>query len=60
MKNDVSLSFLKTILYNHEQWLYSMKCLDIDIKKQIVETERIKNIKRDIKAVKSKQHSKDD
>ncbi len=60
MKNHVSLSFLETMLYNHNQWLHSMKCLDIDIKKQIVEMERIKNIKCDIKAVKSKKHNKDD
>ncbi|MGL2340786.1 hypothetical protein ACOWKY_06705 [Helicobacter pylori] len=54
------LNFLEAILYSHEQWLHSMKCLDIDIKKQIVEIERIKNIKRDIEAVKLKKRSKDD
>ncbi|MCQ2635795.1 hypothetical protein E5E09_04115 [Helicobacter pylori] len=63
MENHVSLNFLETMLYNHEQWLHSMKCLDVDVKKQIVEIERVKNIKRDIKAIKaikSNKHSKDD
>lgn len=60
MENHVSLNFLEAILYSHEQWLHSMKCLDIDIKTQIVEIERIKNIKRDIEAVKSNKRIKDD
>ncbi|GAA8858661.1 hypothetical protein BTM165_16610 [Helicobacter pylori] len=60
MKNHISLVFLQTMLYNHEQLLYSMKYLNIDMGKQVVEVERIKNIKCDIKAVKSNKRSKDD
>ncbi|WQZ20878.1 hypothetical protein KVL94_05070 [Helicobacter pylori] len=52
METQPSLNFLETISYSHEQWVESIKCLDI--KKQMGEIGIIKNIKRDIEALESK------